>query len=181
MQLIRYPQEMVPIMDQVLKDEMLEMAYDDQKEGREGMGGDMGLAEIELMETQAVQGSPYGAEAINMRELNPSDIDKLVTVRGLVIRATPIIPEMKQAFFRCLVCNTPFQSRSTEVALPSRIDALDKFATYKDPCRSFTTVASFRIARWFASKKHPTLYRMVRLLTPSACAHMTSLSTSANR
>lgn len=32
---------------------------------------------------------------INMRELNPQDIDKLVTVKGLVIRCTPIIPDMK--------------------------------------------------------------------------------------
>jgi DNA replication licensing factor MCM4 len=39
---------------------------------------------------------------INMRELNPqgklfllADIDKLVTVKGLVIRCTPIIPDMK--------------------------------------------------------------------------------------
>ncbi|KAJ1029682.1 hypothetical protein NDA13_002925 [Ustilago tritici] len=122
MQLIRYPQEMVPIMDQVLKDEMLEMAYEDQKEGRQGMGGDMGLAEIELMETKLYKVRPYGAEAINMRDLNPGDIDKLVTVRGLVIRATPIIPEMKQAFFRCLVCNhtVPVEIDRGRIAEPDR-------------------------------------------------------------
>ncbi|CEH18463.1 mcm-domain-containing protein [Ceraceosorus bombacis] len=40
-----------------------------------------------------------------MRQLNPSDIDKLITIRGLVIRCTPIIPDMKQAFFRCMACN----------------------------------------------------------------------------
>ncbi|SOV04413.1 probable replication licensing factor MCM4 [Ustilago sp. UG-2017a] len=122
LQLIRYPQEMVPIMDQVLKDEMLEMAYEDQKEGRQGMGGDMGLAEIELMETKLYKVRPYGAEAINMRDLNPADIDKLVTVRGLVIRATPIIPEMKQAFFRCLVCNhtVPVEIDRGRIAEPDR-------------------------------------------------------------
>lgn len=122
MQLIRYPQEMVPIMDQVLKDEMLEMAYEDQKEGRDGMGGDIGLAEIELMETKLYKVRPYGADAINMRDLNPADIDKLVTVRGLVIRATPIIPEMKQAFFRCLVCNhtVPFEIDRGRIAEPDR-------------------------------------------------------------
>ena len=122
LQLIRYPQEMVPIMDQVLKDEMLEMAYEDQKESRDGMGGDMGLAEIELMETKLYKVRPYGAEAINMRDLNPADIDKLVTVRGLVIRATPIIPEMKQAFFRCLVCNhtVPVEIDRGRIAEPDR-------------------------------------------------------------
>lgn len=32
-------------------------------------------------------------------------MDKLVSVKGLVIRTTPIIPDMKEAFFRCSVCH----------------------------------------------------------------------------
>ncbi|EPQ28882.1 uncharacterized protein PFL1_03683 [Pseudozyma flocculosa PF-1] len=122
LQLIRYPQEMVPIMDQVLKDEMLEMAYDDHKHGRDGMGGDLGLAEIEIMESKLYKVRPFGAEATNMRDLNPADIDKLVTVRGLVIRATPIIPEMKQAFFRCLICHhtVPVEIDRGRIAEPDR-------------------------------------------------------------
>jgi DNA replication licensing factor MCM4 len=32
-------------------------------------------------------------------------MDKMVSVKGLVIRTTPIIPDMKVAFFRCAVCN----------------------------------------------------------------------------
>jgi DNA replication licensing factor MCM4 len=42
---------------------------------------------------------------VNMRDLSPGDIDKLVTIKGLVIRTTPIIPDMKTAFFRCLGCS----------------------------------------------------------------------------
>lgn len=49
---------------------------------------------------------PFGLDkTINLRELNPGDMDKLVSVKGLVIRTTPIIPDMKDAFFRCAVCN----------------------------------------------------------------------------
>jgi len=49
---------------------------------------------------------PFGLDnTINLRDLNPGDIDKLVSVKGLVIRATPIIPDMKEAFFKCSVCN----------------------------------------------------------------------------
>ncbi|KAF2878065.1 MCM2/3/5 family-domain-containing protein [Massariosphaeria phaeospora] len=49
---------------------------------------------------------PFGLDkTINLRELNPGDMDKLVSVKGLVIRATPVIPDMKDAFFRCSVCN----------------------------------------------------------------------------
>lgn len=32
-------------------------------------------------------------------------MDKLVCIKGLVIRTTPVIPDMKEAFFRCNVCN----------------------------------------------------------------------------
>ncbi|KAL5117005.1 MCM DNA helicase complex subunit [Pleosporales sp. CAS-2024a] len=48
---------------------------------------------------------PFGLDkTINLRELNPGDMDKLVSVKGLVIRTTPIIPDMKDAFFKCSVC-----------------------------------------------------------------------------
>lgn len=39
----------------------------------------------------------------------PTDIDKVVSVKGLVIRTTPIIPDMKDAYFRCSVCNYALQ------------------------------------------------------------------------
>ena len=42
---------------------------------------------------------------VNMRDLDPADMDKLVAIKGLVIRATPVIPDMKEAFFKCSVCN----------------------------------------------------------------------------
>jgi DNA replication licensing factor MCM4 len=48
---------------------------------------------------------PWGSDkSINLRDLNPSDMDKLISIKGLVIRATPVIPDMKQAFFKCGVC-----------------------------------------------------------------------------
>ncbi|KAK0618040.1 MCM2/3/5 family-domain-containing protein [Bombardia bombarda] len=48
---------------------------------------------------------PWGLDkTTNLRELNPSDMDKLVCIKGLVIRTTPVIPDMKDAFFKCSVC-----------------------------------------------------------------------------
>lgn len=48
---------------------------------------------------------PFGLdENTNLRDLNPKDIDIVVSVKGLVIRATPVIPEMNTAFFQCNVC-----------------------------------------------------------------------------
>ncbi|KAL7946364.1 MCM2/3/5 family domain-containing protein [Trichoderma barbatum] len=49
---------------------------------------------------------PFGLDNLtNLRDLNPSDMDRLVSIKGLVIRTTPVIPDMKDAFFRCNVCN----------------------------------------------------------------------------
>jgi DNA replication licensing factor MCM4 len=49
---------------------------------------------------------PFGLDkTINLRDLNPNDIDRLVSVKGLVIRTTPVIPDMKDAFFRCSECH----------------------------------------------------------------------------
>ena len=49
---------------------------------------------------------PWGLSKVtNLRDLNPSDMDKLICIKGLVIRTTPVIPDMRQAFFRCNVCS----------------------------------------------------------------------------
>ena len=40
-----------------------------------------------------------------MRDLEPNDIDKLVSIKGVVIRNSEMIPQMMQASFKCHVCN----------------------------------------------------------------------------
>jgi len=39
-----------------------------------------------------------------MRDLNPKDINKLISIKGIVIRCSDIYPEMKDAIFYCEVC-----------------------------------------------------------------------------
>jgi DNA replication licensing factor MCM4 len=39
-----------------------------------------------------------------IRDLSPNDIDKLIAVSGMVIRVSDIIPEMRQATFKCVQC-----------------------------------------------------------------------------
>ncbi|KAH7928821.1 MCM-domain-containing protein [Leucogyrophana mollusca] len=108
-QLQKYPQEVIPAMDQVLKDLMLEIADEDQQAGMEGMQGDEGDEEIADIMGKVYKVRPFGLKAVNMRELNPTDTDKLICIKGLVIRATPVIPDMKVAFFRCLTCSHTVQ------------------------------------------------------------------------
>ena len=86
--LVSYPQEMVPLFDQVANEHFAEKVL---PEGEE-MFTRVQVRTFNLRETRA------------MRDLNPSDIDKLVAVRGMVTRCSSIIPDLKMAYFKCLVC-----------------------------------------------------------------------------
>jgi len=39
-----------------------------------------------------------------MRNLNPSDMDKLVSIKGMVIRTSNIVPDIQRAYFQCISC-----------------------------------------------------------------------------
>ena len=71
-QLTKYPTEVVPAMDQVLKDVMLELAEEDVTAGVEGMRGKEGEEEIADMMSKVYKVRPFGLPSGNMRELNPS-------------------------------------------------------------------------------------------------------------
>ncbi len=117
-QLVAYPQEIIPIMDNVLKDLMIELAEEDYANAQDQLERDLLEEEEREISGRVYKVRPFGGEkVVNMRELNPqgawgeagsrenvvltrvtppADTDKLVTVKGLVIRATPVIPDMKQ-------------------------------------------------------------------------------------
>lgn len=71
-QLSKYPQEVIPAMDQVLKDLMLELGEQDQSNGFDEMTGAQGEEEIAEIMTKVYKIRPFGIEAVNMRELNPT-------------------------------------------------------------------------------------------------------------
>ncbi|EFA06648.2 DNA replication licensing factor MCM4-like Protein [Tribolium castaneum] len=86
-QLVSYPQEVIPIFDMMIN----EMFYERYP-----------AAELE----HQIQVRPFNAEKTrNMRALNPEDIDQLITITGMVIRTSNLMPEMREAFFKCIVCN----------------------------------------------------------------------------
>ena len=43
-------------------------------------------------------------KVFRIRELGPAHIEKLVSLRGIVIRTSDIVPEMKEAHFTCTKC-----------------------------------------------------------------------------
>lgn len=61
---------------------------------------------ITQVESRIFRIRPFNLDkTVNLRDLNPGDMDKMVSIKGLVIRTTPIIPDMREAFFRCSVCH----------------------------------------------------------------------------
>ena len=54
---------------------------------------------------QIIQVRPYNLKKVyQIRELDPSHIDKLITLKGIVIRTSDTVPEMKEACFVCSRC-----------------------------------------------------------------------------
>ncbi|RXN24671.1 DNA replication licensing factor mcm4 [Labeo rohita] len=84
-QLICYPQEVIPTFDMAVNELFFDRFPDS------------------VLEHQ-IQVRPYSAlKTRNMRALNPEDIDQLITISGMVIRTSQLIPEMQEAFFRCQI------------------------------------------------------------------------------
>lgn len=95
--LITYPEDLIPLFDWVVN------VY------RKGILDSTGEGE-EDDPSDRIQVRPFNLrESINMRELDPKDVDKLVSIKGMVIRTGEIIPEMKIAYFECRKCNANTQ------------------------------------------------------------------------
>lgn len=86
-QLVTYPGEVIPALDGTVN----EMFYERYPAA---------------VLAHQIQVKPYNADKTkNMRALNPGDMDQLITIGGMVIRTSNLIPDMREAFFRCIVCS----------------------------------------------------------------------------
>ena len=91
-----YPQELIPLMDMVVNQEFGALPPDSSVMDRGGTNS-AGPARLEVR--------PFNLpHQIKMRDLDPKDIDQLVSIRGMIIRSSNIIPDLKHAFFRCSSC-----------------------------------------------------------------------------
>ncbi|KAJ9537928.1 hypothetical protein OSB04_030661 [Centaurea solstitialis] len=82
--MVRYPLEVLAIFDIVLMDL---------------------VSRINPLFEKHIQARIFNLKAsTSMRNLNPCDIEKMVSLKGMVIRCSSIIPEIREAVFRCLVC-----------------------------------------------------------------------------
>lgn len=86
-QLICYPQEVIPSFDMAVNEMFFERFP------------------AAILEHQ-IQVRPFNADKTrNMRSLNPEDMDQLISISGMVIRTSNVIPEMREAFFKCIICD----------------------------------------------------------------------------
>ncbi|XP_058060368.1 LOW QUALITY PROTEIN: DNA replication licensing factor MCM4-like [Anopheles bellator] len=86
-QLVCYPQDVIPALDLAVN-EMFFERYP-----------------AATLEHQILV-RPFNADKTrNMRALNPEDIDQILTISGMVIRTSNIVPEMRRAFFKCSICS----------------------------------------------------------------------------
>ncbi len=102
-QLINFPSEMIPIMDNVANAVYGEL-FSNTAEVRP-------QSYIQVVIQNLVKQS-------RIRDLGPEDIDKLVSITGLTIRTSEIIPEMREAHFKCSVC----ESRENSILIRNKIN-----------------------------------------------------------
>ncbi|GMH02785.1 hypothetical protein Nepgr_004624 [Nepenthes gracilis] len=121
--MVRYPLEVLAIFDIVLMDM---------------------VSRINPMFEKHVQARIFNLKTSTcMRNLNPSDIEKMVSLKGMIIRCSSIIPEIREAVFKCLVCrcySDPIvvdRGRITEPAVCQKEDckAKNSMALVHNRCR----------------------------------------------
>lgn len=86
--LIAYPTEVIPLMDQ--EAQALASSMDDGQGG--GTALDLQVKTFNLQELKVI------------RDMNPFDINRLISVSGMVTRTSSIIPDLTVATFGCEVC-----------------------------------------------------------------------------
>lgn len=134
LQMLNYPTEMIPLFDQVTN-----VVYSEcfSNTGDQRPSSIIQVRIINLMNENRI------------RDLGPKDIDRLISITGLTIRNSEIIPEMREAFFKCSICG----KLETAVLQRSRI-------TEPSECKNCKSRFSFEIMHnrsVFNDKQHVKL------------------------
>jgi len=86
--LVSFPTEVIPIFDRELWNlSVRELRADPE---------DLGTCQVQVHEL-------HEKDSKIMRNMNPCDIERLITIKGIVIRCSDLVPDMMSAIFRCTV------------------------------------------------------------------------------
>ena len=92
-QLVAYPLEVVPLMDLVVQREV---------QSRIDRLDNTNTEHTALLRLQV---RPFNLkDTCNLRELDPVAMDSLVSIKGMIVRTSPVIPDLKVAYFGCVIC-----------------------------------------------------------------------------
>lgn len=143
-QLEDYPTDVIPIFDLVAAQVYNE--YVKNYSGNQDGLNSMGQNDMEQND-QIIQVRPFNMRKVfQIRELDPSQIDKLVTLKGIIIRTSDTIPEMKEANFKCSKC----QKEEFKFVERGKITEPD----YCDNCRGRGTFEMIHNWCMFSDKQH---------------------------
>lgn len=93
-QLILYPLETLPILENSLQEIYFE-TYPNT----------INLIKIRLFNI---------GKKVNIRNFDPNDIDKIIKIKGMVIRTSGVVPELNKAVFECIKCKNSQQVESVK-------------------------------------------------------------------
>ena len=106
---ILYPQEMITLLDVTVNEiyRTLRISnYEEEEEEEEE--GRIQIRIFNLVENEMIA----IPSKLGMRSLEPHQLNSLISLRGMITRCSPIIPDMREAFFLCSIC-----SNSSSVAI----------------------------------------------------------------
>lgn len=86
--LVSFPTEVIPIFDR----ELWNISVRELRAEPE----DLGTCQVQVH-------SLHEKDSKIMRSMNPSDIERLISIKGIVIRCSDLVPDMMSAVFRCTV------------------------------------------------------------------------------
>ena len=108
-QLMTYPGEVIPLMDLIVVREMealLAQLHTEKNEADEYNVDEYKSLHPISIPVPRVQVRPFHLKSLShMRALDPQSIDNLLSIRGMVVRTSPVIPDLKVAHFQCCVCS----------------------------------------------------------------------------
>jgi DNA replication licensing factor MCM4 len=103
-QLVNFPTEIIPIMDKVVNEVYNEWLINNTMMNTTLEDNNYSQQNNLNNKVPIITKITNLKETTRMRGLDPEDIDKLIMISGIVIRASEIIPLMKEGFFKCSIC-----------------------------------------------------------------------------
>ncbi|CAM8926614.1 unnamed protein product [Rhodiola kirilowii] len=148
--MVRYPLEVLAIFDIVLMNM---------------------VTQINPLFQKHVQARVFNLKSsTSMRNLNPSDIEKMVSLKGMIIRCSSIIPEIREAMFKCMVCG-----HYSDPVLVDRGRVDEPTLCSKDECRSKNSMTLVHNRCRFAGKQIVRLQETPDEIPEGGTPHTVSL------